>query len=66
MGSFNRGLSDKILEMEIGMPFEDRLDGVFNYNHWKERIMLVLMEKNIWEFVDTHINPSTDATYFHP
>jgi hypothetical protein len=28
--SFSRGLSDQILEMEIGFPFEDMLDGVSN------------------------------------
>jgi hypothetical protein len=26
------------------------LGGVSNYDPWKERIMLVLMEKDIWEF----------------
>jgi hypothetical protein len=33
------------------LRFEDRLDGVSNYSLWKERIMLVLMENRIWEFV---------------
>jgi hypothetical protein len=31
-----------------GLRFEDRLDGVSNYSPWKKRIMLMLMENNIW------------------
>jgi hypothetical protein len=47
--------------MEIGLRFEDRLDGFSNYSTWKERIMLVLMENEIWEFANTKITPPTDA-----
>jgi hypothetical protein len=36
------------------------LDGVSNYNPWKERIMSVLRENGIWEFVKTQITPPTD------
>jgi hypothetical protein len=44
-----------------GLRFEDGLDKVSNYSHWKERIMLVLMEDGIWEFANTQITPPTDA-----
>jgi hypothetical protein len=47
--------------MEIGLRFEDRLDGISNYSPWKERIMSVLMENGIWEFANTQITPPTDA-----
>jgi hypothetical protein len=42
------------------LRFEDRLDKVSNYNVWKERIMLVLMENNIWEFSNSIVAPPTD------
>jgi hypothetical protein len=48
--------------METRLRFEDRLDGVSKYNTWKERIMLVLMENEIWEFFNTHITPPTNVT----
>jgi hypothetical protein len=42
------------------LRFEDRLDGVSNYSPWKERIMLVLMENDIWEFSNSIVAPPTD------
>jgi hypothetical protein len=42
-----------------GLCFEDRLDRVSNYNPWKERIMLVLMESDIWEFANSIVVPPT-------
>jgi hypothetical protein len=43
-----------------GLRFEDRLDGVSNYSPWKEQIMLVLMENDIWEFANSIMMPPTD------
>ena len=43
-----------------GLWFEDRLDVVSNYSPWKETIMLVLMENDIWEFVNSIVAPPTD------
>jgi hypothetical protein len=63
MGSFIRGLSDHMLDMENGFLFEDMLDGVSNYNPWKERIMLVLIENGIWEFDNTKLAPPMDVIY---
>jgi hypothetical protein len=40
--------------------FEDRLDEVSNYSLWKERIMLVLMENDIWEFSNSIVAPPMD------
>ena len=48
--------------MVIGLRFEDRLDGSFNYNTWREMIVLVLEENEIWEFVDQTLTPPTDDT----
>ena len=47
--------------MAIGLRFEDRLDGISNYNPWMARIKLVLMENKIWEFANTQISPPTDV-----
>jgi hypothetical protein len=41
----------------ICLIFEDRLEGASNYNPWKERITLVLMENGIREFVDKKLQP---------
>jgi hypothetical protein len=42
------------------LRFEDRLDGVSNYSPWKERIMLVLMENDIWEVSNSIVTPPTN------
>jgi hypothetical protein len=42
-----------------GLQFKDRLDEVFNYSAWKERIMLVVTENDIWEFSNSIMAPST-------
>ena len=39
------------------LQFEDRLDRVSNCSPWKERIMLVLMENDIWEFSNSIATP---------
>jgi len=46
-----------------GLRFEYRLDGVSNYSPWKERIMLVLMENDIWEFFNSIVTPPMDPRY---
>jgi hypothetical protein len=43
-----------------GLWFEDRLDGLSNYSPWKERIMLVLMENDIWEFSNSIMTQPMD------
>jgi hypothetical protein len=40
--------------------FEDRSDEVSNYSPWKERIMFVLMENDIWEFSNSIVAPPVD------
>jgi hypothetical protein len=52
--------------MEIigsSLQFKDNLDRVSNYIHWKERIMLVLMENDIWEFSNSIVAPPMDLKY---
>lgn len=44
------------------LRFEDRLEGAYNVSPWKERIVLVLMEKNLWEFAKVWVTPPTNAT----
>ena len=41
--------------------FEDHLDGLSNYNIWKERIALLLEKNVIWKFVAQTQIPPTDA-----
>jgi hypothetical protein len=49
--------------MAISQLFvKDRLDGVSNYRPWKERIMLMSMQDEIWEFANTQITPPIDPT----
>lgn len=43
-----------------GLRFEDKLDGLSNYSPWKERIMLVLMDNDIWEFANSIVAPPVD------
>jgi hypothetical protein len=44
----------------LGLRFEDRLHEVSNNSPWKERIMLVLMENDIWEITNSIVAPPTD------
>jgi hypothetical protein len=43
-----------------GFWFEDKLDVVSNYSPWKERIMLVLIENDIWELSNSIVAPPVD------
>jgi hypothetical protein len=52
--------------MATGLRVEDRLDGAANFSPWKERIVLLLQECELWDIVNnTQTNPvtvPTDAT----
>jgi hypothetical protein len=52
--------------MAIDLRVEDRLDGAANFSSWKERIVLLLQECELWDIVEnTQTNPvtvPTDAT----
>jgi hypothetical protein len=52
--------------MAIGLRVDDRLDGFANFSPWKERIVLLLHECELWDIVNnTQTNPvmvPTDAT----
>lgn len=48
--------------MATGLRFEDRLVGSSNYSTWRERIVVVLEENKIWEFVDKTLKTPTNAT----
>jgi hypothetical protein len=52
--------------MATGLRFKDRLDGAANCIPWKERIVLLLDEAELWDIVNsTQLNPiavPTDAT----
>ena len=43
----------------ISAPLEDRLEGTFNFNTWKERVINILEEHYLYSFVTTVINEST-------
>jgi hypothetical protein len=47
-------------KMVSRLRIEDRLDAISNYSSWKERIKLVLLVNDLWEFVDTHTTKPTD------
>jgi hypothetical protein len=38
--------------MAIGLRVEDRLDGVANFISWKEMIVLLLWECELWDIVE--------------
>jgi hypothetical protein len=52
--------------MAIGLRFEDRLDGATNFGAWKERMIFLLQENELWDIVEnttTHpVVVPTDAT----
>jgi hypothetical protein len=48
--------------MATGLKFEDRLEGASNSNPWKERIVLLLEENEIWDIVEKTQTLPTDAT----
>jgi hypothetical protein len=52
--------------MAIGLRVEDKLDGATNFGAWKERMILLLQENELWDIVEnttTHpVVVPTDAT----
>ena len=38
--------------MATGLRLEDRLDGATNFSPWKERIVLLLEEAELWDIVN--------------
>jgi hypothetical protein len=52
--------------MATGLRVEDRLDGATNFGAWKERMILLLQENELWDIVEnttTHlVVVPTDAT----
>jgi len=50
------------MKMVFGLRIKDRLDGISNYSSWKERIKLVLLVNDMWEFADTQTTKPTDPT----
>jgi hypothetical protein len=52
--------------MATGLRVEDRLDGAANFNPWKERIVLLLQECELWDIVNNTqtnlVTVPTDAT----
>jgi hypothetical protein len=54
--------------MATGLRVEDKLDGVVNFSSWKERIVLLLQECELWDIVENLqtnlVTMPTDATLF--
>ena len=48
--------------MASGLRLEDRLDGQSNFGAWKERIISVLDEADVWDIVEKTVAIRTDAT----
>jgi hypothetical protein len=52
--------------MATGLRVEDRLDGAMNFGAWKERMILLLQESELWDIVENSttnpLNVPTDAT----
>jgi hypothetical protein len=44
-----------------GLRVEDRLAGAGNWSPWKARIVLILEERELWDIVENHVVPRTDA-----
>jgi hypothetical protein len=44
-----------------GLRVEDRLAGAGNWSPWKARIVLILEELELWDIVENHVVPPTDA-----
>jgi hypothetical protein len=45
----------------VGLRVEDRLAGAGNWSPWKARIVLILEELELWDIVENHVVPPTDA-----
>jgi hypothetical protein len=64
--SLNFSFSAKKGQWILGLRVEDRLDGVVNFGAWKERMILLLQESELWDIVENSttnpVNVPTDAT----
>ena len=49
--------------MATGLTVEDRLDGATNFGAWKERMILLLQENELWDIVEKYHNTSCGGTY---
>jgi hypothetical protein len=50
--------------MATGLRVEDRLDGAVNFGAWKERMILLLQESELWDIIEnTTTNPVNVPTY---
>lgn len=47
--------------MATGLRVEDRLEGAANFNPWKERIVLILEEYDLWDIVEKVVPIPTGA-----
>jgi hypothetical protein len=47
--------------MTSGMRVEDRLDGAANFGVWKERIICILEEAEVWDIVEKAVVLPTDT-----
>jgi hypothetical protein len=54
-------LDNPIVMMVYGLRVEDQLDGISTYSSWKERIKLVFLVNDLWEFSNTSITKPIDA-----
>lgn len=48
--------------METSLSVEDRMEGASNFSPWKERIVLLLEEHELWDIVEKTATVPTDAT----
>lgn len=46
--------------METGIRMEDRLAGAENFGPWKERMMFLFEELEVWNIVENVMQPPTD------
>ena len=49
--------------MATGLRFEDRLEGVGKFRPWKERVVFLFEEYELWDIVEKTIIVPTDATF---
>jgi hypothetical protein len=60
MGSFSKGLPDHILEMVNKLNIKDSLEGTINFLSWKARILLLLEENDLKEYVEFEVEIPTN------
>ena len=53
--------------MATGLRFEDRLEGAGNFNPWKQKIVLLFKEFELWDIVESTVavpDPAADAAAY--